>query len=118
MSLTEKINDRRVWSESFILAFDELKIEDRYMSLILGLSEAGFVKQDCTSYSPLSKVTDLHLECVIVRLYLVELHNDTVICYRVGLKGNMDHKDTDTIFRINLNTIWEDIRRVWVSSKL
>ena len=118
MSITEKKSDRRVWSEGFILAYDGLTIEDRYMSLILGLNEAGFVKQDYTSYSPLSKVTDLQLDGVIVRLYLVELNNDTVICYRVGLEGRMDNDDTDTIFRLGLDTIWVDIRRVWISSKL
>ena len=118
MSITEKINDRRVWSKGFIEAYDQLAIEDRYTSLILGLSEAGFVKQDYTSYSPLSKVTDLKLERVIVRLYLVELNSDTVICYRVGLEGRMDNNDTDTIFRLGLDTLWADIRRVWVGSKL
>jgi hypothetical protein len=118
MSITEKNNDRRVWSESFILAYDGLSIEDRYQSLVLGLSEAGFIKQDYTSYSPLSKVTDLQLDGIIVRLYLVELNNDTVICYRVGLKGQMDNNDTDTIFRLGLDTIWVEIRRVWISSKL
>jgi len=118
MSITEKINDRRVWSEEFIMSYDELTIEDRYLSLIMGLNEAGFVKQDYTSYSPLSKVTDLQLDSVVVRLYLVELNNDTVICYRVGLAGRMDNDDTDTIFRLGLDTIWGDIRRVWVISKL
>lgn len=118
MSITEKKNDRRVWSEGFILAYDQLTIEDRYQSLILGLNEAGFVKQDYTSYSPLSRVTDLELEGIIVRLYLVELNNDTVICYRVGSKGRMDSDDTDTLFRLGLDTLWVDIRRVWVGSKL
>ena len=88
------------------------------MSLVFGLSEAGFVKQDYTSYSPLSKVTDLQLDGVVVRLYLVELNNDTVICYRVGLEGRMDNDETDTIFRLSLDTIWVDIRRVWARSKL
>lgn len=118
MSITEKKNDRRVWSEGFILAYGEMAVEDRYQSLILGLSEVGFVKQDYTSYSPLSKVTDLLLDGVVVRLYLVELNSDTVICYRVGLEGRMDNDDTDTIFRLSLDTIWEDIRKAWVSSKL
>lgn len=118
MSITEKINDKRVWSVDFINAYDNLEIEDRYASLIEGLGEAGFIKQDYTSYSPLSKVTDLLLDVVVVRLYLVELNNDTVICFRVGIEGRMENDDTDTIFRLGLDTIWEDIRRVWVRSKL
>ena len=117
MSITEKINEKRVWSHNFLLEFDLLSIEDRYTSLVLGLEESGFIKQDYTSYSPLSKVTDLHLDGVVVRLYLVELNRDLVICYRVGLKGQMDNDDTDTIFRLGLDTIWGDIRRVWDGSK-
>ena len=81
--------------------------------LVRGLEEAGFIKHDYTSYSPLSKVTDLHLSEVIVRLYLVDLSSDLVICYRVGLKGQMDNDDTNTIFRLGLDTIWSDIRKVW-----
>ena len=54
---------------------------------------------------------------MVVRLYLVELNRDLVICYRVGLKGQMDNDDTDTIFRLGLDTIWGDIRRVWDGSK-
>jgi hypothetical protein len=118
MSITEKINDRRVWSESFVMVYDKQTVEDRYLSLILGLGEAGFVKQDLTSYSPLSKVTDLQLDGIFVRLYLVELNSDTVICYRVGLEGRMDNNDTETIFRLGLDTIWGDVRRLWVLSKL
>lgn len=118
MSITEKINDRRVWSEGFVMGYDKLTIGDRYQSLILGLGEAGFVKQDYTSYSPLSKVTDLQLDGVFVRLYLVELNRDTVICYRVGLEGRTDGEETETIFRLGLDTIWGDIRRVWRGSKL
>jgi len=53
-----------------------------------------------------------------VRLYLVELNRDLVICYRVGLKGQMDNDDTDTIFRLDLDTIWSEIRKIWVRSKL
>jgi hypothetical protein len=53
-----------------------------------------------------------------VRLYLVELSGDHVICYRVGIKGKMESEDTDTIFQLGLNTIWEDIRRVWVRDQL
>ena len=118
MSITEKINEKRVWSHNFLLEFDLLSIEDRYTSLVLGLEESGFIKQDYTSYSPLSKVTDLHLDGVVVRLYLVELNRDLVICYRVGLKGQMDNDDTDTIFRLDLDTIWSEIRKIWVRSKL
>ena len=118
MSITEKINDKRVWSMGFVETYDGLTVEERYKKLLLGLEEAGFIKQDYTSYSPLSKVTDMLLDCVIVRLYLVELNNDTVICYRVGLEGRMDNNDTDTIFRLGLDTIWVDIRRVWLRSKL
>ena len=117
MSITEKINEKRVWSHNFLLEFDLLSIEDRYTSLVLGLEESGFIKKDYTSYSPLSKVTDLQLEGVVVRLYLVDLNNDTVICYRVGLVNRMDNDDTDTIFRLGLDTIWWDIRRVWDGSK-
>lgn len=113
MSITEKINEKRVWSKTFVLSYDLLPIEDRYTSLVLGLEEAGFIKHDYTSYSPLSKVTDLHLSEVIVRLYLVDLSSDLVICYRVGLKGQMDNDDTNTIFRLGLDTIWSDIRKVW-----
>jgi hypothetical protein len=118
MSITEKKNGRRVWSDSFISEYKILSSEDRYLNLILGLSEAGFVKQDYTSYSPLSRVTDMHLEGIVVRLYLVELNNELVICYRVGIEGQMDNDDTDTIFRLNFDTIWDDIRRSWVRLKL
>ena len=118
MSITEKINEKRVWSHNFLLEFDLLSIEDRYTSLVLGLEESGFIKKDYTSYSPLSKVTDLQLEGVVVRLYLVDLNKDTVICYRVGLVNRMDNDDTDTIFRLDLDTIWSEIRKIWVRSKL
>lgn len=117
MSITEKINDRRVWSEDFVKSYDGLCVEERYKSLVLGLEESGFIRQNYTSSSPLSRVSDLHLEGVVVRLYLVELNKDDVICYRVGLEDQMDNDDTDTIFRLSLDTIWENIREVWAKSK-
>jgi hypothetical protein len=113
MSITEKLHDRRVWSKDFIRLYETLSVEDRYLNLVLGLSEAGFVKQSYSSYSPLSRVTDMLLDNVVVRLYLVELDNEQVICYRVGLQDHFDTDDTDTIFTLSLDMIWDDIRRVW-----
>ena len=83
------------------------------VNLVLGLEEAGFKKVDYVPTTPLNRVTDLMLDSVQVRLYLVELDKDHVICYRVGLVGNFDGEDTDTIFELSLNMIWDDIRRFW-----
>lgn len=115
MSMTEK-NDlnKRVWTESFLDIFGGSGVVERFRLLVLGLCESGFVESSSRSISPLSRVVDLVLDDVlVVRLYLVELNNDHVICYRVSLVDNLDHDDTDTIFELGLNTIWEDIRRVW-----
>tara|TARA_B100001287_G_C22571186_1_gene476313 strand:+ start:517 stop:873 length:357 start_codon:yes stop_codon:yes gene_type:complete len=113
MSITEKRNNRRVWSEDFLSRYDDISVEDRYLSLVLGLVESGFEKMDYVPSSPLNRVSDLKLDGVIVRLYLVELNSDQVICYRVGLEGQFENEDTDTIFSLGLDTIWEDIRRYW-----
>ena len=114
MSITVKNEEnKRVWSEDFLREFRSLRIEDKYTSLISGLVEAGFTQGNLSSYTPLSRVVDMELEGVVVRLYLVELNNDHVICYRVGRKGEMGVEDTDTIFTLGLHTLWEDIRRVW-----
>lgn len=111
-------SNRRVWSEEFIKSFDVMSVEDRYTSLISGLVESGFVFEGMQSLAPINSLTDLCLEGhVLVRLYLVELGADRVICYRVGVKGSMVNEDTDTVFKLNLDTIWEDIRRVWLGSK-
>ena len=118
MSITEKTNNRRVWSKDFITRYSSLSIEDRYVSLVLGLVEAGFEKLEYVPSSPLNRVSDLKLDGVVVRLYLVELNSDQVICYRVGLEEHFDNEDTDTIFTLGLDTIWEDIRRYWSRGKL
>ena len=111
-------HNKRVWDKDFLVHFRHLTIEDKYINLISGLFEAGFREEDSKSYSPLSRVVDMVLEDLVVRLYLVELSGDHVICYRVGIKGKMESEDTDTIFQLGLNTIWEDIRRVWVRGQL
>lgn len=115
MSITEK-NDlnKRVWTQAFLDVFSGLGVEERFRLLVLGLCESGFTRSKSRSVSPLSQVVDLVLENVlVVRLYLVELNNDHVICYRVSLINHLDHDDTDTIFELGLDTIWDDIRRVW-----
>lgn len=117
MSITEKKNNRRVWSRDFLDRYNKISVEDRYMHLVVGLEEAGFEKLEYMPSSPLNRVSDLKLANVIVRLYLVELNNDQVICYRVGLEGQFDNEDTDTIFSLGLDTIWEDIRRYWTRCK-
>lgn len=118
MSITEKINNRRVWSSDFLSRYNDLSVEDRYMNLVLGLVESGFEKMDYVPSTPLNRVSDLKLDGVVVRLYLVELNNDQVICYRVGLESHFESEDTDTIFSLGLDTIWEDIRRYWSRGKL
>jgi hypothetical protein len=115
MPITDRdISNRRIWSEEFINSFDSMSVEDRYTALISGLEESGFVLESMQSLAPISNLTDLCLGGhVVVRLYLVELGGDYVICYRVGVKGGLDEEDTDTIFKLSLHLIWEDIRRVW-----
>lgn len=111
-------SNRRIWSEDFIKSFDQMSVEDRYTSLISGLVESGFVFEGMQSLAPINSLTDLCLgDHVVVRLYLVELGGDSVICYRVGVKGSLVNEDTDTIFKLGLNTIWEEIRRAWWVSK-
>ena len=117
MSITEKKKSLRVWSKRFLSTYSSMSIEDRYLNLVLGLSESGFIKRDYLSPSPLSRVTDMVLEGVLVRLYLVELDEDSVICYRVGLEGSLEDEETETIFKLGSDMIWEDIRRVWKNSK-
>tara|TARA_B100000900_G_C20522510_1_gene692817 strand:- start:565 stop:930 length:366 start_codon:yes stop_codon:yes gene_type:complete len=113
MSITSKENGRRIWSKKFLELYSGLNIEERYKYLVMGLEEAGFKKVEYIPTTPLNRVTDLKLESVQVRLYLVELNKDHVICYRVGLIDYFDHEDTDTIFELSLNMIWDDIRRSW-----
>lgn len=119
MPITDRdILNRRIWSEEFINSFDTMSVEDRYTSLISGLVESGFVFEGMQSLAPINSLTDLCLGgYILMRLYLVELGGDRVICYRVGVKGSLDNEDTDTVFKLGLNTIWEDIRRVWLGSK-
>lgn len=117
MSITAKENGRRIWSKTFLEIYSGLSIEDRYKYLVLGLEEAGFEKVDYIPTTPLNRVTDLKLEFVQVRLYLVELNKDHVICYRVGLVDSFDSEDTDTIFELSLNMIWDDIRKFWKLKK-
>lgn len=113
MSITELKNEKRVWSEGFVDSYKSLSVDQRYGSLVNGLCESGFKKFDHSPSTPLNRVTDLKLDRVIVRLYLVELNEEHVICYRVGLEESFDSEDTDTIFQLGLDTIWEEIRRYW-----
>jgi len=113
MSITVKEDGRRIWSKTFLKVYKDLSVEGRYKYLVLGLEEAGFEKVDYVPTTPLNRVTDLKLDSIQVRLYLVELNEDHVICYRVGLTDSFDGEDTDTIFELSLNMIWDDIRRLW-----
>lgn len=117
MSITELKNNRRVWSEDFINSYKELSIDKRYARLVKGLCESGFKRYEHSPSTPLNRVTDLRLDKVVVRLYLVDLNGDHVICYRVGLEDTFDNEDTDTIFHLGLDTIWEEIRRFWFRSQ-
>ena len=120
MSITEKSDlNKRIWSRAFLDEFPTLSVEERFNKLVLGLVESGFAVNKTRTISPLSQVVDLVLEDdIVVRLYLVDLNDDHVICYRVSLLDEIDHEDTDTIFRLGLNTIWDDIRRLWAQRKL
>lgn len=109
---------KREWSGEFLSSFKEMGVSERFNKLICGLEESGFERRSYLSYSPINNMVDMVLaDKLVVRLYMVEI-GELLICYRVGKLGEMDNEETDTIFRLDMDTIWEDVRRVWIRINL
>jgi hypothetical protein len=76
-------NGKRIWKETFLNSFRTLDIPSRYKELLGGLEESGFRSSGIHSISAINEMTDMILGCVVVRVYLVDLSKESVICYRV-----------------------------------
>ena len=116
MSTRKNEQDQRVWSDDFIRQYNNMDTNIQFKTLIKGLQSVGFKRSSSTRYDPISEMVDLYLHNEInVRLYLVRLDDEFIICYRVGIYEIDTDTDATTIFKLNENTIWSKIRSSWVS---
>ena len=114
MSTRKNEQDQRVWTDEFISQYNNMDAKSQFKNLTEGLIDVGFIKNSSTRYDPISEMIDLLLHNEInVRLYLVKIDDEYIICYRVGVNHIESDTDATTIFNLNENTIWSKIRSSW-----